>query len=139
MLIAASMIGPAMATSGRTDKNGCHNSSKIGYHCHNGGNSRSTATTTSSTSSSPRTTTAQAPIVSSSITEQEYLMGASKDSTTPYNFDVCAQASREKSMEVTAKIIENSARAYAAEFSENDGSKTIVVCHRDNQRTIISK
>ncbi|WP_462152847.1 peptidoglycan-binding protein [Pseudoalteromonas xiamenensis] len=34
-MIAFSIVcGSAFATSGRTDKNGCHNSKKIGYHCH---------------------------------------------------------------------------------------------------------
>ena len=34
VLLAAAVPSTSLATSGRTNAQGCHNSKKVGYHCH---------------------------------------------------------------------------------------------------------
>ena len=48
-LMLVSIAAPAGAHRGRTNAEGCHNNRKTGgYHCHNGGHSRSSSTRSSS-------------------------------------------------------------------------------------------
>ena len=119
----------AQATSGRTDKNGCHNSKTQGYHCHGG--------PVKSSGERESVKTSQEPVVKYSVTGMEYLNKANDTNTTSYNFEICVQSLQEKSKEWPSELIENSRERYAAKFSPPAQKEEVIICHVNNRKTIL--
>lgn len=119
------------ASSGRTNSQGCHNSKKEGYHCHgsSGGNHQNKASSSSEK--------VQVPVVTSKVSAQEYMLKATSDNTTAYHFEICAQSLRERSQVEPAELLENSEERYSAHFTPLNAPEQIVICHRNNKRTLI--
>lgn len=117
---------PSNATSGRTNKDGCHNSKKVGYHCH-GSPSRSLSPAPSSTtrlnSEQPSNTS-----VSPSVLNKERIDKQPIKIVEDVEFDECVLALRQRSTYTPSQLISNNKLEYSAHFFEEDGTTEKVTC-----------